>query len=212
LRLMKNRINSTQIVEKTLELINRKGGSNNVNLREIARELKCHHTNIYNYFDSFDAVLWSSVDEALGRMILYVNADKEQTAGEDKIERFFSRFTRFYLENKGWFRLIWFDSLQGGRPEKTLQAMIRVANIMTDVVRNFYSDRITMNEAHYIIHTVHCFLHGEVSIFISGRGIFKDEEVFIRYTSGECAKMLELLAESVKKTGLQENYPRNYEE
>ncbi len=208
---MDNKITSGQIIETTLDLINKKGGSRDVNLREIARILKCHHTNIYNYFEGFNSVLWASMDEALSRMLDYVTIDLDKISGkQERISRLFTRFTEFYLNNKGWFRLIWFDQVNGKRPEKTLSAMIRVVNILTDVIWDLYKNQIDRNEAHYIIHTVHCFLHGEVTIFISGRGIFKEEEHFIKYVAAECEKIIELLIRSVKEKGLQDIYPKKY--
>lgn len=208
---MKSKITAEQIVETTLDLINEKGGSRDVNLRKIARILKCHHTNIYNYFDGFDALLWASMDEALSRMLNYVTYELDKISGKsERIERLFTQFIRFYLENKGWFRLIWFDQMRGKRPEKNLSAMIRVVNVLTDVIWDLYKKQIGRNEAHYIIHTVHCFLHGEVAIFISGRGIFKDENLFIKYVAVECEKIIELLIRSLQEKGLQNIYPKKY--
>ena len=54
-----------RFVDTTLELIAEQGGSQGVNLREVARRIGCAHTNVYNYFDSYDDLLWSAFRRVL---------------------------------------------------------------------------------------------------------------------------------------------------
>ena len=53
---VKKQVNLTRdkFILETLALIREKGGSKNVNLREISKRVGCAHTNAYNYFDGFE--------------------------------------------------------------------------------------------------------------------------------------------------------------
>lgn len=44
-----------------------------------------------------------------------------------------------------------------------------------------------------IFHLVHCYLHGEISIFISGRALIQEETAFKQYVLKECIKISRLL-------------------
>ena len=64
-----------RFIDETLELIAEKGGSQEVNLREIARRIGCAHTNAYNYFVSFDELLWAAFRRGLKRYGEYLVHD-----------------------------------------------------------------------------------------------------------------------------------------
>ena len=57
-RIMRKGITKEQVVETTLKLIKDSENIRSVNLRGVAREIGCAHTNLYNYFSSFDELLW----------------------------------------------------------------------------------------------------------------------------------------------------------
>ncbi len=190
---MKNKIDSEIIINTTLELINEKGEASSVNLREIARRLGCAHTNLYNYFHSLDDILWEALQQALIRLMDFATEDLAHIEDEEKkMEYYFSRVLEFYLNNKGWFRLIWFERLNGSRPKKTLDAIIHTVDSILSIFHPPYSSKFTREEMHFIIHNVHCYLHGEIFIYIAGRGLIKDEAGFKEYVVLQCMKMFHL--------------------
>lgn len=198
---MPKSITKEQIIDLTLELINQNQGLRNVNLREIARVLGCAHTNLYNYFQDFEQLLWKSHETALLKMGDYVTADLDKISDiRVRLQTFFTKFIDFYLQNKGWFKLIWFEKLVAPRPEENIETGLRVVNSLIRTLTEIYSDSITLADAHYILHNVHCYLHGEVSIFIAGRGLRKDEPEFCSYVTGECMKLIELYVASTSQT------------
>ena len=196
---MTKNISKDQIIDVTLELINAKQSIADVNLRNIARILGCAHTNIYNYFNDFNDVLWQSVEAALLRFLDYVTHDLDEIHDNNlKLEQFFLKILDFYLQNKGYFKLIWFEQIKGARPQHTHDTVVQGVNVLTDIVYELYKDTITKEQAHYILHNVHCYLHGEFSIFIAGRGLIQEEEDFKIYVVKECKKMINLLVSTFK--------------
>jgi len=190
---MQNKINREQIIHTTLQLINQKEEIRYVNLREIARLMGCSHTNLYNYFNSLEDILWASVEQALIKLNEYVNCNiQDMETYEEQLDYYFSRIIEFYLKNKGWFRLIWFEKLNGQRPKETLDAVIYTVNSMIDIFYPPYRNKLTKDEMHYILHNVHCYLHGEIFIYISGRGLIKDEIRFKKYVNCQCIKLMGL--------------------
>lgn len=195
---MKN-ITKEQIIETTLALINEKSGIQSVNFREIARKMNCAHTNLYNYFTDFDDLIWNAVEAALFNLSAYVTVDLGSNENQQiRLESFITRFIDFYLINKGWFKLIWFEKLGKSRPPENIEISHKVVYSLTDTLCQLYPDQLTLQDAHYILHNVHCYLHGEISIFLSGRGLIKEEKPFKNYVKNESLKIIRLLAASLK--------------
>jgi len=108
---MNKGIDKTRIIEVTLELINREGGVQGVNLRQIARLLSCAHTNLYNYFSDGNELLWAALDEAGVKLREFVLAGLDQIEDPGlRMSYYYSRLLDFYLKNKagsaysGWSR------------------------------------------------------------------------------------------------------------
>lgn len=201
---MSKGISKEQIVHVTLELIKDREDIRSVNLREIARILGCAHTNLYNYYKDFDRILWDVLDVILEKSLEHMTAYIGQIGDYNlKLEHFFKRFIEFYLENIGWFRLSWFEKLKGDRPQKNIDMTTHTVEvfcgILTDIFQRIYGIILTMDEAKYVLHNVHCYLHGEVSIFIAGKGLIVEEAGFKKYVANECVKIAGLLANSVKQ-------------
>lgn len=191
------------IVNATLQLIKDRENIRNVNLREIARVLECAHTNLYNYYPDFDGILWDTLDEILVRsedFILTGIDTVDDPAG--KLHYFYERIIEFYLQNRGWFRLFWMEKLQGSRPDKNASlaedTVEKYVTVLAQILEKLYNTKFINKQVKEIFHTVHCYLHGEISIFISGRGLITDEESFKKYVLGECVRISRLLSLELK--------------
>lgn len=197
-------ISKEQIIGVTLALIKDKENIRSVNLREIARHLGCAHTNLYNYYEDLDAILWDAMDEVLHKSLANLSEGIEKIDDYNiKLDYFYRRFVEFYLENRGWFVLCWFEKLRGSRPQKnydlTVKAVDYFADIITDVFQRIDGIKLTPKESKYILHNVHCYLHGEVSIYLAGRGLIKEETEFKNYVVEVCVKMTRLFVNSLKQ-------------
>ena len=186
---MSKNISRDFILQKTLELINEKQGILHLNFREIARVSGCAHTNLYNYFESFDDLLWEALKKTLDMIFEAVTLNLGRVTPDKKLNHLFTRLLDFYLANKGLYRLMWLEVINQNRPSEVNDKIIEQVKVYTGILHEVYKDRITQEQAFYILHTVHCYLHGEISIFISGKGLIKKEKPFREYVLRECLKM-----------------------
>ena len=197
-------ITKENIVNITLELIRDKENIRSVNLREIARALGCAHTNLYNHFPDLDGILWSALDEVAARSVDFILAGMDAIETPDgKLEHFYKQLMDFYIGNRGWFRLFWVEKLQGKRPDnnKSLTEITvkKYVQLLAILFETLYQVKLADEQVMYVFHTVHCYMYGEVSIFISGRGLISDEKKFKEHVLRECIKLSRLLVLSIYK-------------
>ena len=194
---MKTKITREQIIDTTLSLIRDKNDLAGLNLREIARSLGCAHTNLYNYFPSFNALLWAALS-ALQERFMGIMRDNLAHAGtaDLKLKCFFDTFLTVYLGNQGWFRLAWLEYIDGVRPaynseiiKKTRNELDAYAADILKELRGVSPDMETLSRA---MHTTHCYIIGEVSNYISGRGLIDSEITFKEHTAGEAMRVFTL--------------------
>lgn len=189
-----------QIIAATLDLIQEKESSSRVNLREVARVLGCAHTNLYNYFEDFDALLWAALDVAVERMVREVTTQVvDGDAAVPGLFRFFGSWIDFYLAHKGWFRLCWADPLKLPRPLASAalgqKRFGELADLFSRCIREDGGRELSGERAFSTFHTVHCYLYGEVAIFISGRGRIPEEGAFRENLLKECLNLTRVLIE-----------------
>lgn len=179
-------LSKQRVIDAALKLIDETGTK--INFRDIARELNCAHTNLYNYFDSFDALLWDA-QEAIMRQLqssIDENTDRE-TEPDAKLAAFFFSFVDFYLKHKGWFYLSWFEPLSSPRPKTHYDSAVSTVNAMlkalSDISRQMNQPPVPEDEMVFYLHNVHSYIIGELSIFLSGRSLLQDETEFRDYVN-----------------------------
>ncbi len=191
-------ITKENIVNVTLALIRDQENIHSVNLREIARVLGCAHTNLYNYFADFDAILWAALDTILIKSTEFILSGMNEVEDpQAKLQLFYERLIDYYLQNKGWFRLFWMEKLRGERTESNIQLTATVVGeyviMLAELFKEIYGVKLTNQQTMYVFHTVHSYMNGEISIFIAGRGLISGEEEFKKYLLRECLKVSKLL-------------------
>ncbi|SFC93294.1 TetR/AcrR family transcriptional regulator [Clostridium uliginosum] len=195
---MKKGITKDQVVETTLKLIKDNENIRSVNLRGVAREIGCAHTNLYNYFSSFDELLWCAHIKILE---IFLEELKEKILVtndyELKLNYFYNHFVDFSLKHKGWFRLAWFEILEGNRPEEDRIATTQTVDAFVEIIEgiwiSMYDSSPCREKIRAVIHNVHCYIHGEVSIYIAKRGLIQEEYLFKKYVVNQCIKLTKLL-------------------
>lgn len=191
---MKKNITKDQVIETSALLMKDSNDLNSVNLREIARTLDCAHTNLYNYFTSYNDLLWETHTKVLSIM-LNIMTEKLNTASTDdeKLIVFFSSFVDIYLDNKGWFRLIWQKFIEGERPQSNIDATEEanrvIVNYISAIWINLYGKHIEVEKIGRVMHNTHCYIVGEVSNYLLGRGLIKDEQELRSYIANEAIRM-----------------------
>lgn len=194
---MKKMITRERIVETALELMRNKKDLRGLNLREIARALGCAHTNLYNYFASYNDLLWET-HAALLEIFIKIIKEKLQAANnaELRLHYFFQTFVDFYMDNKGWFRLAWHENISGERPQRNVDA-VQTANkalnaCILEVWKEIYGEYPNAEQTKRVLHNTHCYIVGEVSNHLLGRGLIENETELKAYIAYEAARMFRL--------------------
>ncbi len=183
---MKKSITREQITETALTLLKDKSNIRDVNLRQIARVLGCAHTNLYNYFPSYNDLLWEAHMEIENRFIHKVSLELEcLQEDKQKLKQFFFSMVEFYLDNRGWFRLAWLDYIDDDRPEKDKITTDSVVNTMVEMLEKIWfsthENAPDRKRIFCILHDVHCYIIGEVSNYINDRGLIQDTQLLKRH-------------------------------
>jgi AcrR family transcriptional regulator len=183
---MKKSITKEQIIETALDLLKDKNDIRNVNMREIARVLGCAHTNIYNYFPSYNDLLWEAHLEIENKFIKQLSVIFENAFNhKDELYQFFFSLSEFYLDHEGWFRLVWLDYIDDVRPERDKNVTKKVVNTMVTMLEaiwlGIYPTAPTKERIYSVLHNVHCYIIGEVSNYLNGRTFIQDNKLLKKH-------------------------------
>lgn len=190
----KKKITKEQIISTALDLMRDKNELRTVNMREIARTLGCAHTNIYNYFPSYTDLLWETHTAILE---VFMNTLEEKllavTTAEIRLRYFFDTFVQMYLDNQGWFRLLWLEYIGVDRPSSNIETTTKVHLALNHIIINIWSElnSFVPDDAivNRVVHNTHCYIIGEVSNYISGRGLIENEVELREYILKEAINL-----------------------
>ncbi len=194
---MKKNITKEQIIETALELMKNKSDLRRLNLREIARTLGCAHTNLYNYFPSYNDLLWET-HAALQEVFLEMIIRKLETANtaELRLSYFFEAIVDMYVSNEGWFRLSWHEYIGGERPpqdiEATQRASIEINKYVSEIWNELSGTYPDAEQTQRVLHNTNCYIIGEISNYIFGRGLIQNEVEFKTYIAREATHIFKL--------------------
>jgi AcrR family transcriptional regulator len=194
-------ISKDVIIDTALAIIDKHQGVKKLNFRDIARELGCAHTNLYNYFPSFDMLLWTAQETIMKRLQYGINESVTiALEPETKLLAFFCSFLDFYLEHEGWFKLAWFEQLGSPRPQAHYDHTVSTVNVLLesllDISQQLHPSEISLEQMRLYLHNIHCYVLGELSIFFTGRNLFQEKASFRAYVLEQSVKMLKLLIQS----------------
>ena len=191
---MKKNITKDQIVYTALELMRDKTDLHGMNLREIARTLGCAHTNLYNYFSSYNDLLWET-RATLQEILASTIEDRlaEAGAADLKLTALFEIFIDAYVDNKGWFRLVWHEHIAGERPQRDIEVTDNMNQLLhsyaIDICKEFSQNGADDAQIKQVLHNTMCYIAGEISNHISGRSGIQNEEVLKAHVSFEALNM-----------------------
>lgn len=194
---MKKNLSKEQIIGTVLELLRNRSDIENLNFREIARRLDCAHTNLYNYFSSYNDLLWECHSAVLDNfMDTLKELFNEINPTELHPASFFERIVNLYMNNKGWFRLAWYEYIKGERPEKDIETAKNANQMLNDIAmlicRELFEECPDSDTVKRVLHNMHCYIIGEISNFLLKRS-FTDNEAEVRaYIIREAVSMFQL--------------------
>jgi len=174
----KKQVTRELIIQTTVHLIDNSNELKDVNLREIARVIGCAHTNLYNYFDSLDDIIWEALGSVLKMMMenTGVNLSNKTTRREQFIT-ILSNYIDFSMMHPGWYRLIWLNEM-GGAPSDEIRAILSMpANKFVEAICELGNTQIPLEKAVTTADIVHGYLHGEVCKIINKRSTYADQQL-----------------------------------
>jgi AcrR family transcriptional regulator len=194
---VKKNITKEQIIETALDLMKNKSDLRGLNLREIARTLGCAHTNLYNYFPSYNDLLWethATLQEIFMDMLIKkLNA---ANTAELRLAYFFEVFIDLYIDNKGWFRLAWHEYIGDERPQRDIEvteATNKALNkYISEIWKELSGEYPNADTTRRVFHNTHCYIVGEISNYLLGRGLIENEAELKAYIIHEAIRMFKL--------------------
>lgn len=160
-----------RFIDATLDLITETGGSPDVNLRQIARRVGCAHTNAYNYFPSFDALLWAAFRRALAHYGAYLLGDlDDEMPPYAYVEQVVTNLATYPVEHPGLFRFIGSDPIDIDRiPSDILQSVGAMKAWLFEVLGCALGSDVEPVDAERIANIVLAYVDGETLNLINGR-------------------------------------------
>jgi AcrR family transcriptional regulator len=159
-----------RFVEETLSLIAERGGSHDVNLREVSRRVGCAHTNVYNYYASFDDLLWTAFRRTLRIYGEYlVNDLDDSLLSLEYFRRLVSNLAAFPLQNPGLYRFIASDPIDVEQiPDDVLEMVAGMKRWLFDAIKACGA-QLGTNEAEVAGNIILAYVDGETFNLINGR-------------------------------------------
>jgi AcrR family transcriptional regulator len=163
---------SERLIEITVNLIDENGGLQGVNLRKIAKLAGCAHTNVYNYFQNFEGLLWAALERVLERWLQYTE-EREQTTPDLEPDTFLANVIAsqidFALEHSGWYRFIWLESLSGSPPPEVIEILQKMQINFINMLKTLSIDTPDHEYMERVSTIIHGYLHGEICKVINER-------------------------------------------
>lgn len=157
----KHNLSKEIIINKTLELIEEKQSIQKINLRKIAKELNCAHTNLYNYFSNYNDLLWNALAQAIKIMNQAIFTEKS-------LEKIIDSFIQFSIEHKGLYRLIWYERIDGEVPKEINDLLLEPQRKTYESLKDQYENwNLVSNKIQVSL----AYIHGEITIMINNRNV-----------------------------------------
>lgn len=189
---MNQKISKETIIRKTIELIERDHGTQNITMRNLAKAMSCSHTNLYNHIKNIEDLFWSTLNVVMQEMMDEVLSGIKQI-NNDLMSAFLESWIKYCFTHEGLYRLIWMEHLQGEMPEEVQhtvkEPMKRLTRLMTENYKNIENKEQAQTIAHHII----AYTHGEISIFVSKRSQYNDKDEAMMCIHDNAMKIFNLL-------------------
>jgi len=162
-----------RFVATALQLIAEEGGSLDVNLRQISRRMGCAHTNLYNYYPSYQDLLWDAYRGALRTYGECLIRDLDtDLAPQEYLRRTVLNLAAFPEENPGLYRFIGSDPMAAEDiPEDILEVVVGMKRWLASVFEAAAGPGLDAEEAQAAADIVLAYIDGETLNLINGRVI-----------------------------------------
>ena len=160
-----------RFIEETLKLIAEKGGSTQVNLREISRRIGCAHTNAYNYFESREDLLWHAFRLVLHQYGSAMSANLNGSlSGHAYFRHLIRNMVEWSIQNPGLHRFISSDPIDPELiPRDIIETVIEMKGWIAQVFKVLARNRVDEDRLESLVNILLGYLDGEVFNLINGR-------------------------------------------
>lgn len=182
----------TKFVDAMLSLILEKGGLKEVNLRMVSKQVGCAHTNAYNYFENFDALIFAAYDSVLIHYGRAVSKDLDALQDANLLFiQFIDNIVSFATEYPGYYRFIGSDDFNIAQlPLKTIQKAFQMRTMFQDIFYLTVQQDIPRETSDAYANIIMAYMDGELYTIINKRA-FPDEEIAERIIKN-IKKLIEL--------------------
>ena len=172
-----------RFIDETLALIAEKGGSKELNLREISRRVGCAHTNVYNYFTSLDDLRWAAFRKGLRIYAVAMSAGlDEPLSGHAYFRRLVGNLVGFAVDHPGLHRFLSSDPIDPDEiPADVLTTVISLKTFYMDCLALLCGDRLDGDGVDRLGHIILSYIDGETLNLINGR-VLPEEDIVGRVT------------------------------
>jgi AcrR family transcriptional regulator len=170
-RALRTGTTADRFVETTLDLIAEEGGAGPINLRQVSRRMGCAHTNLYNYFASFQDLLWMAFRRTLSIYGLWLTQDLDDSLGpEEYLRRVLVNLASFPQTHPGLYRFIASDRLPMSEiPGDILDTVNRMKHWLSETLAAVSDAGIDPDDAAHIADMVLAYVDGETLNLINER-------------------------------------------
>lgn len=159
-------------IRAVLEMLQSGRSLRDLNLRQVAKRVGCAHTNVYNYFSSYEQLLWYALCEALKRLIAMTGAvyhEQDDSYTIDPGKNIIEVFIKFAFAHPAWYRLIWMEAL-GGTPPPEVKQLTRIpAKLLRLWLGEVTDERVSEEDLRTGSVILNSFLHGELAVIAAKR-------------------------------------------
>lgn len=186
-------------IDAMLELILDNGGLKNVNLRMVSKHIGCAHTNAYNYFENFDALIYAAYDKTLTH---YASAITNKLHHFDDANQLFIQFIEniasFAINYPGYYRFIGSDDFKiEALPPHSVEKARQMKKYFEDLFFLIIKDAVDRERSDNYANIIMAYIDGELHALINKR-VYPDENITKRLIKNT-KKLVELF---ILETGI----------
>ncbi len=197
-----------RLIEETLALIAERGGSQDVKLREVARRVGWAHTHVYNYFASFEDLLWEAFRRTLRLYAEHIVRDLDDSLRPaDYFRRLVTNLASFPQENPGLYRFIGSDPIDVERiPGDILDTVSTVKKWLFDAFQALCGPTVNPTDAAEFCNITYGYIDGEMFNYINGR-VVPGEDIPGRIVTNSVRLLSLLVGDAVEEAQTPGSYP-----
>ena len=198
LRKLEQNQTAQRLIDVTVELIDKQSGVQGVNLRKIAKLAGCAHTNVYNYFENFDGLLWAAFEHILGQWQKYGQAHlRIDLSPKETFADFIGVQVDFALEHSGWYRFIWIEPFYGTPPQVIYDLFRGLRGAFLHLIMAAAENPITEEQGTVVEEMLHGYCHGDLCKLISRRTFVPNIEQHKQHIMANCRTLLRTLTQAI---------------